>query len=110
MSAAQEANRLEAQAAMDSAKAKIDQAAQEARARANGLDPATLALIEANEAARDAKEEAVHTLTVFNAVDVPVAVQRAVVRLLDPYHYDVYERACDAEGYVLDGLSVGRVK
>lgn len=39
-----------------------------------------------------------HTLTVFNAVDVPLDVQESVAALLAPYKVDVYERACDAAG------------
>ena len=42
-----------------------------------------------------------HTLTVFNAVDVPQDIQRAVMQLLDPYDADIYERDCDAQGKAL---------
>jgi len=41
-----------------------------------------------------------HTLTVFNAVDVPESVQRKVVALLAGYDVDMYERLCDVNGYV----------
>ena len=39
-----------------------------------------------------------HTLVVFNAVDVPEAIQSQVLNLLAPYDPDVYTRACDARG------------
>lgn len=41
-----------------------------------------------------------HTLTVFNAVDLPDDVANEVARLLQPYNFDCYTRECDAEGYV----------
>lgn len=42
-----------------------------------------------------------HTLTVFNAVDVPEAVISQVWALLSPYDPDIYSRACDATGRTL---------
>jgi hypothetical protein len=39
-----------------------------------------------------------HTLTVFNAVDVPESVQEKVLALLGQYNPDIYQRSCDAEG------------
>jgi len=39
-----------------------------------------------------------HTLTVFNAVDVPESVQQAVLNLLGAYAPDIYQRECDAKG------------
>jgi len=43
-----------------------------------------------------------HTLTVFNAVDIPEDVAMAVMRLLDPFDPDCYTRACDATGKAVD--------
>jgi len=42
-----------------------------------------------------------HTLTVFNAVDVPYEIQAQVMRLLGPYDPDIYERPADAQGRAL---------
>lgn len=42
-----------------------------------------------------------HTLTVFNAVDVPDAVAFQVMDLLAAYDVDIYTRACDASGHAL---------
>ena len=42
-----------------------------------------------------------HTLTVFNAVDVPESVSAQVYALLAPFDPDTYTRACDASGKVL---------
>lgn len=42
-----------------------------------------------------------HTLTVFNAVDVPDAVASSVMALLAAYSPDIYVRECDAEGRAL---------
>lgn len=42
-----------------------------------------------------------HTLTVFNAVDVPQEIQRQVMQLLDPFDADIYERDCDESGRAL---------
>ena len=39
-----------------------------------------------------------HVLTVFNAVDVPDSVQRAVLEMLAQHKPDIYERECDAAG------------
>ena len=39
-----------------------------------------------------------HSLTVFNAVDVPFDVQAIVIGLLAMYDVDVYTRPCDATG------------
>jgi hypothetical protein len=39
-----------------------------------------------------------HTLTVFNAVDLPDAVATAVMDLLADYSPDIYVRECDADG------------
>lgn len=39
-----------------------------------------------------------HTLTVFNAVDVPDDVANEVMRLLAGYQPDIYTRPCDATG------------
>lgn len=40
-----------------------------------------------------------HTLTVFNAVDVPETVAAEIMRILMPYSADIYTRPCDAAGY-----------
>lgn len=40
-----------------------------------------------------------HTLTVYNAVDVPEDVTRQVMALLAPYQPDIYSRDCDEHGY-----------
>lgn len=42
-----------------------------------------------------------HTLTVFNAVDVPDDVASAVLAILTAYNPDVYTRPCDATGRAL---------
>jgi hypothetical protein len=42
-----------------------------------------------------------HTLTVFNAVDVPDWVQQAVLNLLWEYQPDIYHRDCDESGMTL---------
>lgn len=42
-----------------------------------------------------------HVLTVFNAIDVPPAVQLEVMALLAPYSPDTYQRDCDLEGFAL---------
>lgn len=42
-----------------------------------------------------------HTLTVFNAVDLPDCVASSVMDLLAPYSPDIYVRECDAEGRAL---------
>lgn len=46
-------------------------------------------------------DEPKHTLTVWNAVDVPEAVQDQVMALLAPFDPDTYSRACDASGRTL---------
>lgn len=43
--------------------------------------------------------EQTHTLTVFNAIDVPDDVANEVMRLLAAYSPDIYTRECDANGY-----------
>jgi len=43
----------------------------------------------------------VHTLNVFNALDVPEGVCDEVMRLLAPYDPDAYTRDCDPAGRVL---------
>ena len=48
----------------------------------------------------------VHTLAVFNAVDVPADVLDKVWALLEPYDPDAYTRACDATGRVLGGAGI----
>jgi len=42
-----------------------------------------------------------HTLTVFNAVDVPDDVAFRIMALLAPYDADIYTRSCDASGRAL---------
>ncbi len=42
-----------------------------------------------------------HTLTVFNAVDVPESVATEVMRLLEPFDADTYRRDCDESGRAL---------
>lgn len=42
-----------------------------------------------------------HTLTVFNAVDVPDAVASQVMALLYAYNPDIYTRECDETGRAL---------
>ena len=42
-----------------------------------------------------------HTLTVFNAVDLPNDVAFAVMSLLAPYDPDCYVRDCDEKGHAL---------
>lgn len=39
-----------------------------------------------------------HTLTVFNAVDVPEPVARQIMALLSEYNPDIYTRPCDENG------------
>jgi len=43
-----------------------------------------------------------HTLTVFNAVDVPEDVANKVFALLAKYDVDVYTRNCDENGQATD--------
>ena len=42
-----------------------------------------------------------HTLTVFNAVDLPDDVAWRVMDLLAAYNPDCYTRACDETGHAL---------
>lgn len=42
-----------------------------------------------------------HTLTVFNAVDVPESIATQIVSMLAAYDVDCYTRPCDADGYPL---------
>jgi hypothetical protein len=39
-----------------------------------------------------------HTLTVWNAVDVPESVTMQVMALIDSYSPDIYHRDCDETG------------
>jgi hypothetical protein len=46
----------------------------------------------------DTGQPLAHTLTVFNAVDLPEAVAAQVMALLAPYDPDIYTRGCDRNG------------